>query len=467
MVQTLFDHLVPRSLQGTEGAGSVYELLDRLGFDRTQHEQIRAGLRAGRIGLAQNRLPAGTRIEDVSPDEVIHAGEGLPERLAKLGREALGDGIAAVVTLSGGIGSRWTHGAGVVKALNPFCRFAGRHRSFLEIHFAKSRRTALRVGRAVPHVITTSYLTHDPIDRFLEAEGRYGYEGPVYLSPGRSVGLRLVPMLRDLRYAWEELPQQRLDEQKEKVRDSVRAALMGWARASGEGSDYTDNLPLQCLHPVGHWFEVPNLLLSGTLRRVLADYPRLRYLMVHNVDTLGADIDPAVLGLHIDSGSGISFEVIDRGVEDRGGGLARIDGRPQMIEGLALPDEQIEFELTYYNTGTSWVDVDHLLGLFGLTREMLGDGAVVAERVRALTARMPTYVALKDVKKRWGKGQEDIYPVAQFEKLWGDVTGLPEACCKYFVVSRHRGQQLKEPAQIDGWFRDGSAGYVQSLCEWS
>ena len=30
----------------------------------------------------------------------------------------------------------------------------------------------------------------------------------------------------------------------------------------GEANDYLDNLPLQCLHPVGHWYEVPNLLLA-------------------------------------------------------------------------------------------------------------------------------------------------------------------------------------------------------------
>ena len=39
---------------------------------------------------------------------------------------------------------------------------------------------------------------------------------------------------------------------------------------------------------------------------------------------------------------------------------------------------------------------------------------------------MPTYITLKDVKKRWGHGQEDVFPVAQFEKLWGDMTALPE-----------------------------------------
>ena len=44
---------------------------------------------------------------------------------------------------------------------------------------------------------------------------------------------------------------------------------------------------------------------------------------------------------------------------------------------------------------------------------------------------MPTYITLKDVKKRWGKGQEDVFPVAQFEKLWGDMTALPEWNCRY------------------------------------
>ena len=36
---------------------------------------------------------------------------------------------------------------------------------------------------------------------------------------------------------------------------------------TGEAADYTDTLPLQCLHPVGHFFEIPNLLLNGTLAR--------------------------------------------------------------------------------------------------------------------------------------------------------------------------------------------------------
>jgi hypothetical protein len=107
-----------------------------------------------------------------------------------------------------------------------------------------------------------------------------------------------------------------------------------------------------------------------------------------------------------------------------------------------------------------------LLALFGLTRAELADADRTASAVRAMAARVPTYVTLKDVKKRWGHGQEDVYPVAQFEKLWGDMTGLAECANAFAAVPRARGQQLKEQAQLDSWARDGSAAGIDALCAW-
>jgi hypothetical protein len=279
----------------------------------------------------------------------------------------------------------------------------------------------------------------------------------VLLSEGRTVGLRLIPMERDLRFSWEEMPQQMLDEQQQKVRDSLRTRAHRLGAQAGEGSDYTDNVPLQCLHPVGHWFEIPNLLRNGTLARLLEQRPNLKHLMLHNIDTVGADVDPAMLGLHITLGGGLSFEVITRRIEDRGGGLARVNGQPRIVEGLAMPREEEEFTLSYYNSMTSWINLDKLLAVFQLTRADLADAGKVAAAVRALAAKMPTYITLKDVKKRWGHGQEDVYPVAQFEKLWSDMTVLPEMNSRFIVVPRRRGQQLKDQSQLDGWLRDGSA----------
>jgi hypothetical protein len=321
-------------------------------------------------------------------------------------------------------------------------------------------------GSPLPHVVTTSYLTHAAIDQFLRERNNYNYPGPLLLSPGRSIGLRTIPMVHDLRFLWEEMPQQRLDEQQQKVRDSLRAALMNYARASGEGSDYTDNLPSQCLHPVGHWFEVPNLLRNGVLARMIEAQPRLRHLMLHNIDTAGADADPGMFGLHLARGACLTFEVISRRLEDRGGGLARVNGRLRLVEGLAMPREEIEFQLRYYNSNTCWIDLDRLLEVLQLRRADVADSDKVAAAVRALAARMPTYITIKDVKKRWGHGQEDVYPVTQFEKLWVDMTALPEVKSCFAVVPRLRGQQLKEQAQLDGWLRDGSAAYVAGLCDW-
>ncbi len=461
------DRLLPRASENGDDEETLDALLAQNGFDPIQHERIQTELRAGQIGLAQNRVPASVIIEDVPPQAVFDARGESDAQYRRLGEEALASGSVAVVTLGGGAGSRWTRGAGVVKGLSPFCKLAGRHRTFLEVHLAKSRRTSRTYGCAVPHVVTTSYLTHKPTDQLLRREEDYGYAGSLYLSPSRSVGLRLIPMARDLRFAWEATPQQMLDEQAQKVRDSSRAALIAWAQQCGEGSNYTDNLPLQCLHPMGHWYEVPNLFRNGVLKTMLEARPNLRYLMVHNVDTVGADLDPGILGRHIATQATMTVEMMTRRIEDRGGGLANVDGRVRIVEGMALPSEETEFRLSYYNSNTFWIEIDALLKAFGLGRTDLQNENKTAGAVRAIAARMPTYVTLKDVKKRWGKGQEDVYPVTQFEKLWVDMTALPQMKCEYVVVPRARGQQLKEPAQLDGWLRDGSAELVARLCDFS
>ena len=130
---------------------------------------------------------------------------------------------------------------------------------------------------------------------------------------------------------------------------------------------------------------------------------------------------------------------------------------------------------------------------FGLSRnDILESKEIIPRNINTFSKRLPTYVIIKDVKKRWGRGQvsshfvgaldvdsllliytrvlflcqEDVYPIVQYEKLWGDMTAIEGVECSYFVVSRERGQQLKDPAQLDGWSRDGSAAYLNSICSW-
>jgi hypothetical protein len=463
---SILDGLLPDVSSGQQDSGSSLEkLLHEIGFDRAGHEAIAADLRSGRIGLSQNRLASSLAITDVRPEHVTDLRGQASAADTQRGIEAIAQGRVAVVTLAAGVGSRWTEGAGVCKALHPFAKFSGRHRSFMEVHLAKNRRTRAQCGGVIPHVLTTSYLTDQPIRADLKNHDHFGFGDSVYVSTGRSIGLRLIPTVRDLRFEWEEMPQQVLDSQQQKMRQSVRAAWTDWVRSAGEGNDYVDNLPSQCIHPVGHWYEVPNLFRSGTLADLIDAHPSLQTLMLHNIDTLGASVDPAILGRHLDSKNTLSFEVITRRLEDRGGGLALVNGRPRLVEGLAMPDERLEFDLTYYNSMTTWIEIEPLLAFFGLNRGDLRNSAKIDVAIRTAASRLPTYITHKNVKKRWGHGQEDVYPVAQFEKLWGDMTAISDVSSGFFVVSKLRGGQLKEQAQLDGWKRDGTASAIEKLCE--
>jgi len=71
------------------------------------------------------------------------------------------------------------------------------------------------------------------------------------------------------------------------------------------------------------------------------------------------------------------------------------------------------------------------------------------------------------VKKRWGQGHEDIFPVAQFEKLWGDMSSVDGVECAFMAVRRMRGQQLKDVSLLDGWYNDGSKEFVENMCDFS
>jgi hypothetical protein len=211
------------------------------------------------------------------------------------------------------------------------------------------------------------------------------------------------------------------------------------------------------------------MIKNGVLAELLRNHPDLKYLFCHNIDTVGANLEPALLGLHIKNRSVITYEVTPRRVEDAGGGLARVDGHLRLVEGLALPDEETEYRLRYYNTLTNWITIDSLLGFFGLTKSDL-TGCKDTEKTREkidnaiyrIEKIIPTYVTIKDVRQLWGAGQEDVYPVSQFEKLWGDMTAVKDLKVNYVGVSRYRGQQLKEPSLLDMWANDGSLEHLKS-----
>ena len=137
----LINRILPTTTKEAEQSGRLEDLLHENGFDPVAHEQLREDLKSGRLGLSQNRLDSNVKIEDVAANDILDARRNIPADVVELGRSALSRGEVGVITLAAGVGSRWTQGAGVVKALNPFCRMEGEYRSFLDIHFAKTTRS--------------------------------------------------------------------------------------------------------------------------------------------------------------------------------------------------------------------------------------------------------------------------------------------------------------------------------------
>ena len=168
--------------------------------------------------------------------------------------------------------------------------------------------------------------------------------------------------------------------------------------------------------------------------------PQLKYLMLHNIDTVGADVDPALLGWHIRQGATLTFEVIPpaRGRPGRGAGPRGPAGPPgggpgHPPRGGRVPPLLLQLE---HHLGPPRPQ----LAVFGLTRDDLTEpddpGAPAPPRRGGADADLHHPQGREEALGARAGGR---LPVAQFEKLWGDMTALPEVDSRYVVVPRVAG----------------------------
>ena len=301
--------------------------LDGLALDRAQIERTAERLATGDLDAAVNRFASDP--EPVGPEDVDLA-EALsnPERarLEALGREALAGGRVAVCVLNGGMATRFGGGVkGVVEAL------AGR--SFLEI-----KRAQARARGPVPFLVMNSVATHRPTLEFLEARG---------LAEGvhsflQSVSLRLTP----------------------------------WGEA------FRDDRGQLSLYAPGHGDFPGALRASGLLRELAA----VEWILLSNVDNLGAEPDPLVIGYHIAHGRPLTCEIARVARGDVGGTPARADGRIQVVEGFRFSPGFDFSRLHFLATNTfvfsrSALEPVFPLSWFYVEKEVDGRPAVQMERL--------------------------------------------------------------------------------------
>lgn len=289
------------------------------------------------------------------------------QRLERLGIEALKAGQCALVVLAGGMATRM---GGVVKAL---VRALDGH-TFLDLRIAGNDALAKRWGESVPLWLMTSHAT----DR--------------------------------------------------QTRDALGSRLDGWniacfaqelsLRLTPEGTLFYDGSGEPSVHAPGHG-DLPDALKhSGLLQRFVDGGGR--YLVVANLDNLGATVDPLLLGLHIDRHKPASCEVVDKVGTDKGGIPVRFDGRPVVLEEFRLPEGFDAASVRVFSTNTFTFDAARLLALdmpwtyFTVQKKVDGRTAIQFER---LLGEVTSHLETQFVRVPRSGAESRFLPVKDYDEL--------------------------------------------------
>ena len=339
--------------------------LDRHRFDRQRLLELAERTRRGEV---DNRVagrvvpPQAGDVDDLPP-----SGSARAEELREIGREALSSGHCALLVLAGGMATRM---GGVVKALVEVLP----GRTFLDLRLGEQRHWMRQSGAAVPLWLMTSEATDGPIRRAL----------------GSAIDDDAIAVFS-----------QSL---------SVRFARDGALFVDGKGD--------ASLHAPGHGDLPDALARTGLLDRFVARGGR--YLMVANLDNLGATLDPLLVGYHLAGGAQVSCEVVDKLGSDRGGIPVRHDDRPVVLEEFRLPSDFDASRVRVFNTNTFHFDAPGLARArlewtyFVVEKQVDGAAALQMER---LLGEVTSHLDTRFVRVPRSGAESRFLPVKDHEEL--------------------------------------------------
>ncbi len=285
-------------------------------------------------------------VEPPAPGDVLPLPErGTPghARLEAIGAAALERGEVGLVVLAGGMATRM---GGVVKALVE----ALDGLTFLDIRLRELDAVERRYGRRPSLLVMTSAATDGPIREALGAAA----DGSAIDLFQQGVALRETP----------------------------------------DGDVFHDDEGNPSEYAQGHGDLVDAVRDSGLLGRFVDGGGTT--LMLANLDNLGATVDAAVVGWHLDHDADLSCEVVAAG-GDRGGWPVRWNGRPVILEDFRLPPGFDPSSAGVFNTNTFHADARALLGhdgqwtWFTVSKEVDGRPAIQRERLLGeLTSHLVT-----------------------------------------------------------------------------
>ena len=418
------------------------DLLSRYGFHPDEFRRLQDAYRSGKLSLRTNVITFGNDWEVRYPQASDTAPVPPPgSDEDRIGRETLRRGAYGLVLMNGGAATRFQKpGENLPKGAFAIMEMDGRPRSFMELKLAHARWAEREYGGSIPVWILNSYFTDVKTREILNKNRSFAKAAVSTYCQG--IMKRVVPTPEDLEIHY--------GKSLKKLRAKAAALPPGPDRAAAEEAARTLESDLAAWTAVsrkraGEEIEAegedrynPPGHLDATLFLVLdPSRPLLRmlelgveHLHISNIDNLGATVCPALAGLlarRAESGVRILCEVSRKPAGQKGGALARVYDPAarrewtQIVEEFAFPPAFDQDRIPEFNNATYVVAVSSLLSLFGLDWETLAaaSGGELRERVRAVTDRLPVYIAIKEIR-----GREGARPVVQFERLQGDLTRL-------------------------------------------
>ncbi len=145
------------------------------------------------------------------------------------------------------------------------------------------------------------------------------------------------------------------------------------------------------------------------LKEYLSVHPiaNVRYMFFANIDNIAATIDPALLGLHIQSHCGRTVEVVNKLADDKGGLPCRVNGEMMIVEQMKLPATFPSTTLPWLSTNTFWFSLQDLLSYnqelpWVIAEKTIPEGNVIQlERLACDVNVSSCYVVVDRAERFW------------------------------------------------------------------
>ena len=323
--------------------------LQRYGFDMELQKRWQKDVAEGRLSRQTNAV-SGDLL--APPPGTVHMQPGSATKahreLEAIGREAIRAGQLGVVVLNGGMATRF---GGVVKGVVPVLSAS---RTFLGLAVEDVLLHRQGTDGEIPLFCMNSFATDEATRSHFADHDHFGLDAAAIEHFTQFVAVRMT-----------------------------KAGEL-FELDNGEPSPYGP----------GHGDFASAFRQCGALRRFLDNGGR--YLLVRNVDNLGARIDPIVLGHHIQSECEMTVELAPKWPEDVGGSPYQYLGRTQLIEQLRYPEGFDPNIVDVFNTNTftfsaAALDRDFDLGWYYVEKQVEGRDAVQVEHlIGEMTAHLST-----------------------------------------------------------------------------